>query len=267
MPDTSPAQLRSPPGATPIHAGDGTTGRWRARHVWIVLVAGLLLTLFALPLDGSISHAVLRGVDAAAGEPKLVPRVGGDVKRELEFLQQFGAISCLIITGLVVLLVDRERGWRLADMGIASLLVGIACNVLKLSIGRPRPRFDDPGTFLFPRGTYQLTIQGERVVRHAWESGRGMSSELWSMPSSHTAAGVALAVFLCAVYPKLKPLAIGLAVVVPVARIVLGAHYLSDVIAGAVVGYAVSSPVVHARIGERLIRRLTGHPAPSRLNS
>lgn len=203
----------------------------------------------------------------ATGSSRLTSRIGGDFKRELEFLQQFGAVSSLVIVGLVMLLLDRARARRIADMALSAALVALACNVLKLLIGRPRPKFDDPGTFLFPGGQYELTIQGETVLRHAWQIGSGISSDLWSMPSSHTAAGVALAVFLAAVYPKLRPLCIFLAFIVGVARVLLGAHYLSDVLAGATLGYLVATPITHARPGEFLLTRFSGQREEARLNS
>lgn len=230
-------------------------------------MVGVVLTFAALPIDGMLTRWVLRSDGGLPGAARLVPRLGGDFKRELEFLQQFGAVSSLVLIGLVVLLLDRARVRRVADLALSAALVGLACNVLKLTIGRPRPKFDDPHTFLFPQGQYQLTIQGEPVLRHAWEIGRGISSDLWSMPSSHTAAGVALAVFLCAAYPRLRPLAIGLAILVGIARILLGAHYLSDVLAGATLGYFVSQPIVQFQSGQGLLARLTGQRGGRRLNS
>jgi membrane-associated phospholipid phosphatase len=50
-----------------------------------------------------------------------------------------------------------------------------------------------------------------------------------------------LAVFLMRMYPKLQPLVVSLAVVVAIARVVLFAHYPSDVIGGATVGWAVAT--------------------------
>lgn len=233
----------------------------------MVLVGGLVMTLAAIPLDGVISRAVLERVGGVPGVARLTPRLGGDFKRELEFLQQFGAVSSLVIVGLVIVLVDRARARRIADMALSAALVSLACNALKLLIGRPRPKFDDPGTFLFPTGQYQLTIKGEPVIRHAWEVGSGISSDLWSMPSSHTAAAVALAVFLSTVYPRLRPMCVGLAVIVGLARVLLGAHYMSDVLGGATIGYLLSTLTVAPRAGERLLNRLTRRGGGSRLNS
>lgn len=222
------------------------------------MLAALLVAAAILPFDGAITRFVLASNGAEGAARALVPRIGGDVKRELEFVQQFGAITSLVIVGLLILMLDRARFRRVADMALAAAATAGACWGLKLAIGRPRPRFDDPGVFLSPWRTYELTIDGQRVARHAWEIGSGIKADLWSMPSSHTAAGVALAIFLCSAYPKIRPLAIGLACLVGVARVLLGAHYVSDVLVGAAVGYAISMPIVSRRLGQRL---LAGRPA------
>jgi undecaprenyl-diphosphatase len=61
------------------------------------------------------------------------------------------------------------------------------------------------------------------------------------MPSSHTAAACALAVVIARLYPKLTPLMIVLACIVGTARVVLGAHYPSDVVIGGALGATIAS--------------------------
>ncbi|MFO7569662.1 MAG: phosphatase PAP2 family protein [Smithellaceae bacterium] len=60
--------------------------------------------------------------------------------------------------------------------------------------------------------------------------------ETTSFPSGHTVTAFALATALSFLFPKLSPLAFLAAVTVAVSRVVITAHYLSDVIAGAAVG-------------------------------
>jgi membrane-associated phospholipid phosphatase len=108
-------------------------------------------------------------------------------------------------------------------------------------------------TFTLPWETF--VAQGEERVRRAWEIGAPKASELWSMPSSHTAAAAMLAVFLARMYPKLMPLAVGLAGMVGAARVILWAHYPSDVVTGGAVGAAIGMMAHDMRWGARLVPR------------
>src|SRR6185295_16815835 len=162
-----------------------------ARSQLLICVGAIILAAALVPLDGPIARAVAR-------HP-----VGGDVKRELETLQQFGAIGSLLIVSAIVALLDRPRNRSLADLFAAAGLTALGANILKLAIGRLRPRTpplsDDPLTFCWPWTTSSLTRDGVTTERHAWEfwnSGSLKLADLWSMPSSHTAAAVALALYL-----------------------------------------------------------------------
>ncbi|MFN9971233.1 MAG: hypothetical protein ACK58T_15205, partial [Phycisphaerae bacterium] len=94
----------------------------------------IALGLAAVPLDGTVRDFLW------------TRRVGGDVKRELEFLQQFGAISSIVLISLVILLLDpadaRLKWRRIADIAVAAAMSGLIGNLLKMFFGRPRPLFD-----------------------------------------------------------------------------------------------------------------------------
>lgn len=197
-----------------------------------------------LPLDGMIAR-VFRGTS-----------IGGDLRRELEFIQQFGAITSVVIVGVVIALLDPRRRTRLWDLAMGVVLNALAGWILKVLIGRPRPRFDDPFGFVGPLGTYPLTIDGRVVERHSWEVWGGISSNLWSAPSSHTAAAVVLGFSLAYLYPSLRWLMLVLVVIVGSARVVLQAHYPADVALGAGVGYAAACVAMHGRLGSRAAQAL-----------
>jgi membrane-associated phospholipid phosphatase len=61
-----------------------------------------------------------------------------------------------------------------------------------------------------------------------------------SFPSGHTVTAFALATAFSFLYPRLRVLAFLIAVMIGLSRVVLTAHYLSDVIEGAVVGVICS---------------------------
>lgn len=209
---------------------DGATGaghsiaRGAAGRAWVVLAAGLLVTLALIPVDA--------GLLAWA---RSLP-IGGDVRRELVVLGQFGAPTSLVLAGLLIWRLDPGRTVRLWDLAAGAGATWLIVQALKMLIGRPRPKFDDPLVFLGPLGAYPLG-PGEGVAR-AWEVWAGISSDLWSMPSSHTSAAAALGAFLAVVYPRVRGVMVALVVGVGLTRVLFGAHWPSDVSAGLAIGWA-----------------------------
>jgi undecaprenyl-diphosphatase len=85
-----------------------------------------------------------------------------------------------------------------------------------------------------------------------------------SFPSGHTTSSFALAVALTIRWPKLGPFVLPLAALIGLSRIVVGAHYPTDVAAGALLGSAVAIVVALAwtrAMGRTLV---VGRPLSSR---
>lgn len=98
---------------------------------------------------------------------------------------------------------------------------GIAAQIVKHVVGRARPRLIDQfGAFYFDHFS--------------------LKANLASFPSGHSTSIFALAAAIGLIVPRLRLPIFGLAVLVGLARMVLAAHYASDILAGAIFGVAMT---------------------------
>ncbi len=96
------------------------------------------------------------------------------------------------------------------------LFVGLVTQILKHLIGRPRPNytnFEDSAVFNF----------------------FSTDSSFHSFPSGHSSTIIALSIILSLLIPRLKIFFFTCAFVVALSRVVVGAHFVSDIIAGSLV--------------------------------
>jgi undecaprenyl-diphosphatase len=111
----------------------------------------------------------------------------------------------------------RTLGAGLLAAGLASLTFML----LKRRIRRPRPC--------------------DRAPHPAFADVR--APDRYSFPSGHTINAFALAALLCLRHPGLAGLLLPVAASIGASRVVLGLHYASDVVAGAVLGGLIGSCV------------------------
>ena len=99
---------------------------------------------------------------------------------------------------------------------------GIAADILKIIIGRPRPRLlREDADFT---GLHFITFDAKH----------------WSFPSGHVTTITAVACALSFFYPRQRVLFFLLALLIALSRIIVGAHYPSDVLGGAALGVLVT---------------------------
>ncbi|HYZ73071.1 MAG TPA: phosphatase PAP2 family protein, partial [Chthoniobacterales bacterium] len=72
------------------------------------------------------------------------------------------------------------------------------------------------------------------IEPHCWA--RLLPPDQFSFPSGHTITAFAVAVSLSAFYPSLTAPLLFCAVSIAISRILLGMHFLSDVVVGAILG-------------------------------
>jgi membrane-associated phospholipid phosphatase len=133
---------------------------------------------------------------------------------------------------LVVLVIAWRIGRRdimrvICAMMVASSIAGLSADFLRGMTGRTRPYFTEA-----PQGFYGVH-DGSRwlITKHAYNS----------FPSGHTAAITGFAVPLLLWRRRLVVVVVPLIAVVAAARIYLGAHHLSDVIASMILGSIVAA--------------------------
>jgi len=213
---------------------------------WVLPTLLIVVGFIAVhPFDGPL----------AAGAARLRESLHGDFRRELEAWQQYGQAIAIIVTALVLWLLDPARRRRLLDLGLAVVLAEAVSQSSKMLIGRPRPRpqFNDPTTFLSPWGEYPVMVGNHYKLVHAWDKSAGANTDLWSMPSSHTLFAAMLSVFLVTLYPRLRWPALALTLLVAFGRVLFDAHWPTDVVVGAGLGWLIGRLVVPTYSGVRLL--------------
>jgi len=131
--------------------------------------------------------------------------------------------SGIVIIALVVLAATTQRVARLTIVSlivrlefifVAIALPGLIVTIVKRLIGRVRPSVVGPFAY----------------VPFSWRP------DYASMPSGHATTAFAVLVALGALWPRARPLLWLYALVIAASRVIIAAHYPSDVIAGACVG-------------------------------
>ena len=140
------------------------------------------------------------------------------------------------IAGAVLVAGTLARSERLTVAGVRMLaahyLATAAKSVVKRAVDRTRP---------------EVMLEGGR-----YESGKGAhdSSPFNSFPSGHTAGAVAVARAVGRDYPAAALPALALAAGIAAVQVPRGKHYVSDVLAGALIGLAADAAV------EAVMRRI-----------
>jgi len=117
---------------------------------------------------------------------------------------------------LALPLMYGERGMKVALIMLATGAAGLAIyKFLKRTFVRERP-----------------------FIRHAGISLAGAPLDRYSFPSGHTLHAVAFTWQACAAFPELGLALVPLALTIAASRVVLGLHYPTDVLVGALLGAA-----------------------------
>jgi membrane-associated phospholipid phosphatase len=184
--------------------------------------------LFLAGTAGVLCLVAIGTIDVPASVICLRKDLPGDVEKGLNLTEVFahGVGVAFICLAFVVL---DKRKWLLPRLICLPAVCGIAANLVKLGIARGRP--------------YSYTAETLPSALETFGSIPGSLHDhsLQSFPSGHTATAVGLAIALCRLYPSASPLFICFAILAACQRIAVGAHFVSDTLAGAAVALLISA--------------------------
>lgn len=144
------------------------------------------------------------------------------------WLGNAGVLAVIVLPTLWAL--DRPRFWQNTFiLALALAFSGMAAHLLKALVHRPRPLKD----------MADLIAAGQVSIHVLWQPLRENS-----MPSGHAHTVFAVATTLAFLYRRWVLLFFALATLTGLSRVYVGAHYPSDVIAGACIGVS-GAVVVH----------------------
>jgi membrane-associated phospholipid phosphatase len=196
-----------------------TEGQRVKGRTFALASALLVLLALAFSIDGFVDRWVAANQVAAW-------------HRAAQWCSRFFAWHWLIGYALLALMIAWLRGRRdlarvLCAMIIAASLAGLAADVLRGLTGRTRPYYKE-----VPQGFYGVH-DGSRwlITKHAFNS----------FPSGHTSAITGFAIPLLFWRRSFILLVAPLIVAVAAARVYLGSHHLSDVVAAAILSSVVAA--------------------------
>jgi membrane-associated phospholipid phosphatase len=179
----------------------------RFPRIWIALATVAVIALVAAFF---LDHAEA-GWIGAHSSPEL--------KKVMQTVSKVGDWPAHVIAGLLgiaIAFVRKSKTWMriFLAMLVALALAGVSGRVVKLATGRARPS----------------------VKTEAHWNGTRFSSKYHAFPSGHTASSTAFFVALFLKRKKIGAPLLLIPVLIALSRMVVGAHYLSDVTFAAILG-------------------------------
>jgi membrane-associated phospholipid phosphatase len=151
---------------------------------------------------------------------------------------------------VVIAVLDPVHRYAVPRVAAAALGSGLLANVFKLLLARTRPRHYDLSADALDSFAGWFPLLGNS----SWEQG---------FPSSHAAVAAGLAIALACLYPRGRWLFPALAALAGLQRVLVGAHFLSDVFWGSAVGCMFAPLCIYggrlAQALDRLEDWLLGH--------
>lgn len=147
-------------------------------------------------------------------------------------LTDLGKSTWYIILSLMTYLIWRTNRPVLARAGLfifsTTILSGVLINIIKVIFGRARPR---------------LYID-ENIYGFFWFK---LDVLYRSFPSGHATTAMAVWLAFALLFPKYRFALIAVGVLIALSRVIIGEHYLSDVLIGGYIG-AMTTLILYAKL-------------------
>jgi lipid A 4'-phosphatase len=203
----------------------------QAFAAWRIMTAVVVTTIAVVLLANFVDRPVLLSLHARDADVRALFGAISNLGEAWGWLLLFALAFAALHWGGHAPALRRYAERLRASSAVPALLfaavvsAGLTVDLLKIGFGRTRPKL------LFGRGLYGF-------------DGPSWRPDHWSFPSGHTATIVALATALWWLRPRHMLFYASVAALVAASRVVVGAHYPSDVIAGALVAVLTTRAVV-----------------------
>jgi membrane-associated phospholipid phosphatase len=190
--------------------------RMQSRKIWIALI---LLALLALGAAFLLDQPIVHWINMHSSP---------ELKQVMRIVSRVGDWPAHMITGTIGIAIAFAVGSRtwmriFLAMLVALALAGLTARAIKIATGRARPL----------------------VKTEARWNGPQSSSKYQAFPSGHTAASTAFFVALFLARKRIGTPLLLIPILIALSRMILGAHYLSDVTLAAIVGVVCALLAVH----------------------
>ena len=144
-----------------------------------------------------------------------------------KLITKLGYSTWILITSILVFLIYRKTKKNLSQKALfifsSVAISGLIVDVLKIIFSRARPKL------YFAEDLYAFHFL-EFKTKAAY----------YSFPSGHSSTALSFAFALSMLFPKYRVELLLIGVVVAFSRVVVTAHYLSDILAGGLIGIFIS---------------------------
>lgn len=162
------------------------------------------------------------------GDPPLHGRLYNRTEKTWRLLRDFGEVQLTLVLFIAIWIFDRT-GWRAAlTFAAATSAAGLAATLIRVIAGRLRPNGMSESTGLFNSGG------------NYWTLFRGFyTTQDLSFPSGHSCLAFATAAVLIYFFPRGKYLYVTVAAGCALTRVIMQAHFYSDILVGSALGWTI----------------------------